>query len=58
MLDLNATWTRRLTWNALTTVTAGIPADYRADYAAEAGIEMRFPFLNQTLGHLRSFDRL
>lgn len=48
-LDLNRTWTQRQTWNALTTVTAGVPADYRAHYAAEGGIEMRFPFLDRRL---------
>lgn len=46
---LISNWTQYLTWNALVTVTAGVHVDYRAHYAAEAGIEMRFPFLDRRL---------
>jgi len=47
--SLISNWTQYLTWNTLVTVTAGVHADYRAHYAAEAGIEMRFPFLDRRL---------
>lgn len=47
--DSISSWTQRDVWNALMTVTTGVPIDYRQHYGAEAGIDMRFPFLDRRL---------
>ena len=42
-------WVQQSIWRALTTATTAIPMDYRQHYGVEAGIEMRFPFLDRRL---------
>lgn len=40
---------QRSVWQALASITWALPMDYHHHYAAEAGVEIRFPFLDRRL---------